>query len=164
MALIKLPYIGIIDSDALDSLYDATADFNGKKINIDVNFEHAVSAADKIESVKHFIDNIRIHDINNRKKIEFDFFEEDTVAEYIAYHLEELSTADIDELIGKNTKKDQQAELLFKKLRLIRVGIYPDSKEQFAIFDYSFGEEFSDQLIVIDTDINGNFIHLNWES
>ncbi len=164
MTLIKLPLIGFIDIASLEILYTGAGELNGKNFSIDLNFDNNITSTETADSIRHFIDNIRIHDINNRKKIEFDFFEEDTVAEFIDHHVVELSTADIAELIGKNVKPELQPEALLKKMRLIRVGIYPESKEQFAIFDYSFGDELTDQIIAIDTDNNGNFIQLNWES
>lgn len=164
MALLKLPYVGIIDSEALDTLYEAEASLNGKDFSIDLNFENKQAETDVIDTIRHFIDNIRIHDINNKKKIEFDFFEEDTVVEYIQHHLDELATADVEDLIGRNVKPDMQAESLMKKMHLVRVGIYPESKDTFAIFDYSPGKELTDHIIAIDTDKNGNFIQLNWES
>ncbi len=164
MALIKFPFIGFIDISSLDNLYTGEGELNGKRFSIDLNFEINVTSVETAAYIRHFIDNIRIHDINNKKKIEFDFFEEDTVAGYIDHQLDELSTADIEEIIGRNVKPDLQPESLMKKMQLVRVGIYPENKEQFAIFDYSFGNELTSQVIAIDTDENGNFIQLNWES
>ena len=54
--------------------------------------------------------------------------------------------------------------LLLKKLHLVRVGLYPDSKDQFAIFDYSIGKELTNYLVVINTDENGNLEYMTMES
>ena len=50
------------------------------------------------------------------------------------------------------------------KLQLVRVGIYPDSTGQFAIFDYSLGQEMTNYLVVINTDENGNLDYMTMES
>ena len=120
----------------------------------------------RLQVVQHFIENIRIHDLKNRKYIETDFNDEDgdTVREYLEHHIEELATDELNDLIGANTKSADQPALLLKKLKLVRVGLYPDSKEQFAIFDYSIGQELTDYLVVINTDENGNLDYMTMES
>lgn len=57
-----------------------------------------------MEIVQHFIENIRIHDLNNKKYMESNFFDGDTVQEYLEHYLEELATDDLNKLIGSNTK------------------------------------------------------------
>jgi hypothetical protein len=38
---------------------------------------------------------------------------------------------------------------------LVRIGIYPQSEDFFASFDYSIGMDLTDYLVVIYTDKNG---------
>jgi len=164
MANFKLPYFGFLDSTALDEYYDVNIDFNNNQIQIDLNFENKTIDIERLETVQHFIENIRIHDLKNKKHIEDDFSDGDTVQEYVEHHIEELATDDLNKLIGLNTKITDQPKLLLNKLHLIRVGLYPDSKDQFAIFDYSLGQELTDQLVVINTDENGNLDYITMES
>jgi hypothetical protein len=166
MATIKLPYFGILDANALDEYYDTGFDFNNIEVQIDLNFDDKTIDIKRLEAVKHFIENIRIHDINNKKHLQLDFNDTTgkTVRPYIEQHLEELGTDDLTELIGSNTKTADQPKLLLNQLHLIRVGLYPASKEQFAVFDYSIGKELTNQLVVIDTDENGNLYYMAIES
>jgi hypothetical protein len=166
MANFKLPYFGAVDSQDLEEYYDIVTDFNNTEIQIDLNFESKTIEVERLEIVKHFIENIRIHDLNNKKYIETDFNAEDgdTVREYLEHHIEELPTDDLQQLIGSNAKTIEQSKLLLKKLHLVRVGLYPDSKDQFAIFDYSLGQELTNYLVVINTDENGNLDYLTMES
>jgi hypothetical protein len=166
MLTIKLPHFGVLDPRALNEYYDADVEFNGTEIQVDLNFERNTIDMEKLESVKRFIENIRIHDINNRKYIQQDFDDEegDTVRFYIENHLEELATDDLNELIGPGRKTTDQPALLLKKLHLVRVGLYPDSDAQFAIFDYSIGKELTNYLVVINTDVNGNLDYMTMES
>ena len=163
---IKLPYFGTLDSTSLDEYYDAVVDFNNTQIQIDLNFENNTIDIIKLEAAKQFIENIRIHDLNNKRYIRNDFEDKngDTVAFYIENHLEELSSDELNELIGYNTKTAEQPVLLLKKLHLVRVGLYPDNEGQFAVFDYSIGKELTDDLVVISTDKNGNLDHITIES
>lgn len=166
MANIKLPYFGILDNGSLEKYYDAVVDFNAVEIMVDLNFENKSIDIKKLEAAKQFLENIRIHDLNNKKSIQKDFDDEegDTVRTYLEHHIEELPTDDLSQLIGAGAKTADQAKLLLKKLHLVRVGLYPDSEEQFAIFDYSIGTELTNYLVVIETDENGNFEYMTMES
>ena len=88
----------------------------------------------------------------------------DTVRFYLENHLEELGTDDLNALIGAGARSADQPRILLKKLQLVRVGLYPDSVAQFAIFDYSIGRELTNYLVVINTDENGNLDHMTMES
>jgi hypothetical protein len=166
MANFKLPHFGVLNPAALEEYYDVDIDFNNKQIQVDLNFENKTIDVERLEMVQRFIENIRIHDLNNKKHIEADFADEDgdTVREYLEHHIEELATDELNQLIGFNTKTVDQPKLLLKKLYLTRVGLYPDSKEQFAIFDYTIGRELTDYLVVINTDENGNLDYMTMES
>jgi Protein of unknown function (DUF2004) len=166
MATISVPHFGMLDSESLDEYYDTGIDFNGKQIQIDLNFENKTIDSRTLETVKAFIDNIRIHDINNRKYIDRDYNDEDadTVKLYLEHHLEELGENELATLINPGIKSTEYEKELLKKLHLVRVGLYPDSEGQFAIFDYSIGQEITNYLVVIDTDKNGNIGHIAMES
>ncbi|MEP7164642.1 MAG: DUF2004 domain-containing protein [Ferruginibacter sp.] len=166
MANIKLPYFGILDPASLDEYYDADIDLNGMEIQIDLNFDNTTIDIKRLEAVKQFIENLRIHDLNNKKYIQKDFDDADgdTVRFYVENHLEELGIDDLNELIGPGTKTADQPKLLLKKLHLVRVGLYPDSDTQFAVFDYSIGKELTNYLVVINTDENGNLDYMTMES
>ena len=166
MPNIKLPHFGSLDPTSLDEYYDIDIDFNGHEIQIDLNFESKTIAPERLDTVKQFIDNIRIHDLNNKKHLQNDLDDEDadTVRTYLQHHLEELGTDDLSELIGPNARSGERSKLLLKKLHLVRVGLYPDSTDQFAIFDYSIGKDLTQYLVVIFTDENGNLDYMTMES
>ena len=158
MPNIKLPYFGILDSNSLAEYYDTETDFTGNQLQIDINFSNKTIECNRLEIVKHFLENIRIHDINNKKHLQNNFDDEnaDTVRTYIENHLDELPTDDLDRLVGANTRISDQPKQLVKKLHLVRLGLYPDSREQFAIFDYSVGKDLTKHVVAINTDENGN--------
>lgn len=133
---------------------------------MDLNFDNNWIDPARLETVKHFIENIRIHDLHNKGLIKADYEDEkgDTVKDYLAHHLEELGKEELDSLIDPRSKKSDHEKLLLQKLQLVRVGIYPDSENQFAIFDYSIGQELTGYLVVINTDENGNLEHMTMES
>jgi hypothetical protein len=166
MASIKLPHFGTLDSESLEEYSDVDIEFNGSEVQIDLNFENDSIAIERLELTKRFIENLRIHDLNNKKYIINDLNDagSDNVRFYLQHHLEELATDDLADLIGDDVKTEDKAKLLMNKLHLVRVGLYPDSEDQFAIFDYSIGKELTNYLVVINTDENGNLDYMTVES
>ncbi len=166
MPIISLPHFGPIDTNALDEYYDTEIDYNHIQVQLDLNFEGKTIDPQRIAVVKEFISNIRIHDINNKKYMEQDYADEDgdTVKFYLEHHLEELGENELAGLIDLSSKSTEHEKQLLKKLQLVRVGIYPDSEQQFAIFDYSIGQEITNYLVVIFTDENGNLDYMTVES
>jgi len=166
MANLQLPHFGQLDASSLEEYYAVTIEFNGRSIQIDLNFEHISIEPKKLATVKHFIENIRIYDLNNKKYIDTDYTDEeaDTVKTYVQYHLEELGKDELAGLIDPRSKAATHEKQLLKQLHLVRVGLYPDTNNQFATFDYSIGADITDQLVVIFTDENGNLDYMTIES
>lgn len=166
MAYFNLPHFGAIDTEALKEYYVVEILFDSRQMQVDLHFENKFIDEKKLETVMHFIDNIRIHDINNKRLIEKDFRNSngDTVLEYANHHLDELGELDLRALIDYKDKSIDHQTQLVKKLHLVRVGLYPDSEKEFAIFDYSIGQDLTNYLVVINTDENGNLDYMTMES
>jgi len=166
MSNFKLPHFGFIDPASLEEYYDVEIPFNDTEIQIDLNFNKKTIDPERLETVKQFIENIRIHDLANRKHMEADYNDEDgdTVKFYLENHLEELGKDELAELIDLKSKSSEHEKQLLKKLHLVRVGLYPDTENQFATFDYSIGQEITNYLVVIFTDENGNMDYMTMES
>jgi hypothetical protein len=76
-----------------------------------------------------------------------------------------LNEIDANVLLNLNVNRENSKleSTLFNLLHLIRINLYPDS-EDFAIWDYSLGEEITQYLIVLKTNINGKINSLDIES
>jgi Protein of unknown function (DUF2004) len=166
MATFTLPHFGPIDPSELEEYYNATIPFSNTTIEADLNFESKIITVEKLETVKHFIENIRIYDINNKGYMANEYNDEDgdTVQFYLQHHLEELGTTELAALLPPGSKSTDHEKLLLQKLHLVRVGIYPHNTDYFAVFDYTLGQDITDQLVVIITDENGNLDYMTVES
>lgn len=166
MATYILPHFGAIDPEDLETYYDTEITLSGASIEIDLNFENKTIDTKQLDIAKHFIDNIRIFDMNNKVHIAKDYSnpDGDTVKFYLRHHLEELGTEELSALLPRGSKAPEHEKLLLQKLHLVRVGVYPDSADQFAIFDYSLGTEITNNLVVLFTDENGNLDYMTMES
>lgn len=164
MSKYNLPPFGELDTESLDSYYDVDIDFEGRSIQLDLNFGDETLDTKQLDIVKDFITKLSEFNKKNLVAIHEDFDNGDTVKEYIEHHLEELVKEDLAALIDLNNKKVNQDLQLLARLQLVRVGLYPDGEEQFAIFDYSIGQELTNYLVVLFTDEKGELDYMTMES
>ena len=117
MATFSLPHFGPLDPHDLEEYYDTDIPFNGKSIQIDLNFETKTIAPKRLETAKHFIDNIRIFDINNKGYITSDYNDAngETVQFYLQHHLEELGTTELAALLPRGSKAVDYEKLLLQQ-------------------------------------------------
>jgi hypothetical protein len=69
-------------------------------------------------------------------------------------------------IIDYGNQDEPIEEQLLNKLRLIKVGLYPDYTDYYGVFDYSIDIEGEpcNQLLVVKTDNQGRLDHITWES
>lgn len=162
----KVKYFEAINFNPVNDEYISDSiDINGESIEIDLNFENKNTTQQELETLNNFLENIANYLDKNSAAITEDLkTEESTVNDYISNHLEEIPEEELEKIIDlKNTDKTNE-EKLFEKLKLKRIGIYPQTADQYAVFDYSIGEEFTQYLVVIYTDENGNITDISMES
>ena len=166
MANYSLPYFGELDSKNLEEYYDVDIDFNGQKTQIDLNFENNSIDTKRLDIVKQFIENISEFDKKNKKYIEEDYADADngTVKTYVEHRLEEIGKDELSNLVDFDNKATNPEIQLINSLRLVRVGLYPDNEDQFAVFDYSIGKELTQYLVVININEKGYLDYMTMES
>jgi hypothetical protein len=164
MSIYNLPPFGELDTQSLDTYYDVDIDFEGRTIQLDLNFEEDKIGTDRLDLVKSFLAKLSGFNKNNLLAIQEDFDDGDTVEEYIEHHLAELAPEDLAALVDRNNNKVSPEQQLLSKLQLVRVGLYPGSEEQFATFDYSIGQELTNYLVVIFTNEKGEMDYMTMES
>ncbi len=164
--IVTLPHFGKINLADLDSCYDAETVFNGKEIQLDLNFEKTSMGIRNMYAVKNILDNLDAFDKQNKQYILRDFEDEngDTVKFYLEHHLEVAEEEELAAFIDLNDKTSEPIRQLFGKIHLKRVGFYPENEGGFAIFDYSLGEDFTNYLIVVITDKDGKLKEMTMES
>ncbi|MFK7001143.1 DUF2004 domain-containing protein [Flavobacterium oreochromis] len=161
-----LPYFGNLPIDDLQEYYDVAIEINGSTISLDLNFDEATIDVPTMEQLKSLIDDIGKYDKLNNKYILEDYNDEegDTVRFYIEHHLEEFSQEALSGLVNFHDKAVTPEDQLLKKLKLIRVGFYPHSDENFVVFDYSIGPDITDYLIAINANKHGELDYMSMES
>lgn len=87
----------------------------------------------------------------------------DTVIFYLNHHLEEFKK-ELSNLVNFDNTTTEPEQQLLTKLKLVRVGLYPDSEDNFVTFDYSIGQDITNYLVVTNTDENGQLDYMTMES
>lgn len=166
MAEYTLPHFGTLPIGNLESYYDVDTELNGNDIQIDLNFENESIDTSTMDKIKSFIENIEKFDKLNLSYIQNDFNDDDgeTVKIYLDHHLEEVDHDELAELINFGDNAIELNQQLMTKLKLVRVGLYPENEDYFATFDYSIGKDITDYLVVINTDKDGQLVYMTMES
>ncbi|MBE5319923.1 DUF2004 domain-containing protein [Pedobacter sp. MR2016-19] len=166
MAEYALPYFGNLQTENLEEYYDVDIELNGNEIQVDLNFEHQTVDTLILDKVKNFIEKLEKFDKLNKTYILNDYNDEDgdTVKFYLEHHLEELDKEELTKLVNFDDTITEPEQQLLSKLKLVRVGLYPDNEDNFAIFDYSIGKDITNYLVVINTDENGQLDYMTMES
>ena len=164
-----LPYFGEIEFTQLEEYYTVEVAFNRSMLRFDLNFENKSITEEQAKSIKVFLNNISALENKNKSSIDKDFNDTGETADYINFYLDELSEEELGDLIDNNNTNKSKEEQLLSKLRLIRIGLYPDRKygtDYYAVFDYSIDidGEPCNQLLVVKTDRNGDLNYITWES
>lgn len=166
MAEYILPYFGQLSTEHIEEYYNVTTDVNGNEIQLDLNFENNSITPSQLDKVKNYLENIGKFDSLNKTYILDDYHDEEgeTVKFYVEHHLEECEKEELSTLINFDDSSITPEQQLLKKLELVRVGIYPDGEDSFAIADYSIGRDITDYLVVINTNENGLLDDMAMES
>jgi len=149
-----------------DSYISKDINIDGNKISIDLNFENNQPTTKELKNLNQFLDKLSktVETNDSRIKSEFKSPNENSVKDYITHHLSEISTDELQHLIDVKDKSKTDEVRLLEKLRLKRIGIYPQDNNQYSVFDYTIGEELTQYLIVILTDKEGKIIDITMES
>jgi hypothetical protein len=165
MSAYTLPYFGTLDSERLEDYYDTDFELNGKEVTLDLNFETTRIDTQRLEAVNQFISNLSNLNQQNLTYMQQDYADSPSgfVAWYIQYYLESFEEDLADSIDFSNTTVSPERQLLHS-LRLERVGLYPDSDDHFAIFDYSIDSDLTNQILVVFINKAGEIDGISVES
>lgn len=166
MAKLTLPQFGQLDSDQLEDYYEASVPFGKDHVSADLNFDESSIDIVHLEAAGRFLTQLADYDFKIKKLLQEDYQDEDadTVRTYLEHHLDELPEDELDELLTGTDKKRSREEQLFSRLHLVRVGFYPHQEDQFAVFDYSIGEDITQYLIAVILNESGVLNYMTMES
>jgi hypothetical protein len=83
---------------------------------------------------------------------------------YLAHHVEEFSPEERRRYFGSVTSEAIGLDQLVSALQLVRIGLYPQSENAVAVFDYTIDRRATDYLLVANFDAAGKLFNIAMES
>ena len=65
------------------------------------------------------------------------------------FHLEELQENELQEVLKNASSERKKRKKLLKLLHLTRIGFYPHDAQNYVVFDYTFGDDVTNYLLVV---------------
>ncbi|GHU04304.1 hypothetical protein FACS1894158_04320 [Betaproteobacteria bacterium] len=158
---IELPLFGRIEPENADWEYKYEShiyayDFDGLKIDLDVHFKKVNSQT--VESVSQALTDLKkINETGTTAYLQ-DFEEEGEAKEYVGEWAQDIfqqifTEEEFSDFLQHTDKEKPIEEQLLSLIRLVRVGVYAESDDDFVTLDYAFGYEldkgFRDNMIVV---------------
>jgi hypothetical protein len=138
----------------------------GGDVPVDINVDGDAFNKELLEVVKGFIaDAARFDEIaRDALKAEFVEKQEGTVGTYLSHHAEELSDKELLGIFGVTDPDDLTIDHLLDALQLQRIGLYPESEDHVAVFDYTIDAEATDYLLAVEFDRDGELFGISMDS
>jgi len=157
----KITYFN--EFDPQNDYAETTIILDGKEVELDLNCEEVIGSTDWIDEYEKYIVQLERIKKDILQYINNDFIEEGLTKEWIIFHLEEIDEEYIDALLKNAEQFLNKEEQVLSLLKLRRIGLYPEY-EGYAIWDFVLDDEVSDEILTLQTDVNGNILNIAWES
>ena len=157
----KITYFN--EFDPQNDYAETTIILDGKEVELDLNCEEVIGSTDWIPEYEKYVVQLERIKKDILQYINNNFIEEGLTKEWITFHLEEIDEEYIDALLKNAEQFLNKEEQVLSLLRLRRIGLYPEY-EGYAIWDFVLDDEVSDEILTLQTDINGNILNIAWES
>lgn len=164
---LSIPSLGKVNVEtAPDGRWAFQLDHLGHAIDLDFNVDGNLLTQGAVHSVAKFIAELATYDALARHAIRDNYDEggEYSVRLYVSRHLEQMNTAELSRNFASDDPQAVDPHLFLLKLRLHRIGLYPDHEARRAIFDYKFDGIPTDYVIAVSFDPAGNPVAVDMES
>jgi hypothetical protein len=160
----SMPFFGELELNNLKDYYEVEVENNNRIIQVDLNFESETvsnkifnKTSRLIQELGPFIESVTEYLKENRSN-------EEAVDEYLEHHLNELEETEISNLLKNSNNSLSKKDQLFELLKLKRIGIYPESEDEYVVCDFMINDDLSDYLLVVKLDKNEDIDEVTIES
>ena len=167
MALLTLPSIGTLDFPAdTDGCWDFTLEFAGHTVPFDVNVDGCEMTQSLLDKVQFFVADAGRFEAIARSAIQADYADDPEGASslYLSHHAEEFGDEENIKYFGSKDVATLGGAQLLKAIHLKRIGLYPDSEDYVAVFDYMIDEDASDYILAVEFDESGTVVGISMDS
>ena len=155
---------GEIDPKNIEEYYDGNVRIGEKDIEIDLNFESEPVSETLLAAVGNAIAQIKELADLAWAAVSDDWdldVESETARFYLQHHLEEFCEDEVVKLFG-TTVIDKT--IFIRALSLVRIGLYPEDEDMFAVFDIQLSQELTNYLMSVSLTQSGQVTGISFES
>jgi hypothetical protein len=135
----------------------------GRSLEPSIYVDNDLAEQAKLDRTAALLDDLERLDERARAAIAAELAQGATVADFVAFHLDELDANTLRKIFGSDVPREPAPALA--RLELVGAGLHASSPDSFAlVLDYSFGQEHSDQLLAIRFDDSGTAVSVSHES
>jgi hypothetical protein len=167
MASFDLSPIGRVDfPNNADGCWEFSLSRADRSVLVDFNVDGDEMTKQGFDLVKQFVEQADAFESAARKAIEADFSSDpdSSSALYLSHHAEYLDDEERLEYFGTKDTGALGVEHLLSSLHLRRIGLYPDSEDYVAIFDYSLDPDATQYILAVEFDSSGRVVGISMES
>lgn len=167
MTSFELAPIGRVDfPNVADGYWEFELPRADQPVRVDFNVEGPEMTKRAFDAVKQFVERADAFDAAARTAIreDFDSDADSSSALYLSHHAEEFTQAQRLEYFGAEPPTTLTVEHLLRGLRLRRIGLYPESDDYLAVFDYSVDEEATQYILAVEFDASGSVVGISMDS
>ena len=135
-------------------------------VEVDFNLDDGEMTKQGFERVKQFVERVDAFESVARKAIEADFASDPdgSSALYLSHHAEELNADERLKYFGSKDTGALGVQQLLGSLHLRRIGLYPESEDYVAVFDYSLDPDVTQYILAVEFDSSGNVVGISMDS
>ncbi|WP_430612729.1 DUF2004 domain-containing protein [Flavobacterium sp. JP2137] len=166
MGEFKLLNVGVIKGSHLEEYYRVMMESNGKKYQLELNFQNKTIEECKRGILKDFMLNLGHFEKANCSALQENFKQGGPVKSYLDFHYDLLGRENLLKQFNINPELPDVKVQLFTQMQLIRIALYPDGKYNmayYATFDYVLDGDLCDEILSIKTDQFGAIQYIDWE-
>ena len=136
-------------------------------LRVDFNVRGSEMTQALFDRVAHFVAERERFDRIARAAILADHAQEPDFIpgrEYFAHHVEQFSPEERRRYFGSMAGEAVGLQQLLAALQLVRIGLYPESADTVAVFDYTIDRRATNYLLVANFNIEGTLLDITMES
>jgi hypothetical protein len=164
---LSIPVLGKVNVEpAILGCWEFQLHYLNRPVRLDFTVPGEILSQKSVDMVASFVADLAAFDERARRAISSEQEQggEYTVQEYIDHHLEQFTKPQLLQCLGTGDAATVSPALFLSKLRLHRIGLYPEDPEEPAIFDYTIDREMTDYLIVVRFNLQGKALAVDMES
>lgn len=167
MPTFEVPEVGAVDfPSGTHGYWRFDLPMRGGEVPVDINVDGDAFTREMLEEIKGFISDAARFDEISRDVFKAEHAEkpEGTVGTYLSHHAEELSEKELLKIFGVEDPDDLGIDHLLDALQLKRIGLYPESEDFKAVFDYTIDGEATDYILAVEFDADGEVFGISMDS